>query len=98
MAPELFLEDGVHSYASDLWSLGCVLFRSTLSLSLHPLSSLTSLYVYHPSYEMGAGRPPFVSRSFEELWQQVMFGEFHTSLLFFPSFFSCVCVCVCVKI
>ncbi|KAK1294365.1 Serine/threonine-protein kinase TIO [Acorus calamus] len=27
MAPELFLEGGVHSYASDFWALGCVLYE-----------------------------------------------------------------------
>ena len=27
MAPELFLEEGVHSYKSELWSLGCVLYE-----------------------------------------------------------------------
>jgi serine/threonine-protein kinase ULK4 len=27
MAPELFLEGGVHSFASDLWSLGCMLYE-----------------------------------------------------------------------
>lgn len=27
MAPELFREDGVHSTASDLWALGCVLYE-----------------------------------------------------------------------
>ena len=27
MAPELFQKQGVYSYASDLWSLGCVLFE-----------------------------------------------------------------------
>lgn len=27
MAPELFEEGGVHSYASDLWGLGCVLYE-----------------------------------------------------------------------
>lgn len=27
MAPELYHQEGVHSYASDLWALGCVLFE-----------------------------------------------------------------------
>ena len=27
MAPELFSTDGVHSFASDFWSLGCVLYE-----------------------------------------------------------------------
>jgi serine/threonine-protein kinase ULK4 len=27
MAPELFLPEGLHSYASDFWSLGCVLYE-----------------------------------------------------------------------
>ena len=27
MAPELFLEGGVHSYQSDMWSLGCILYE-----------------------------------------------------------------------
>ena len=27
MAPELFQEDGIHSFYSDLWSLGCVLYE-----------------------------------------------------------------------
>lgn len=27
MAPELFREGGVHSYASDFWALGCVLYE-----------------------------------------------------------------------
>ncbi|OEL26495.1 Serine/threonine-protein kinase RUNKEL [Dichanthelium oligosanthes] len=27
MAPELFREEGVHSYASDFWALGCVLYE-----------------------------------------------------------------------
>lgn len=27
MAPELFSEEGVHSFQSDVWALGCVLFE-----------------------------------------------------------------------
>lgn len=27
MAPELFMEDGIHSTASDLWAFGCVLYE-----------------------------------------------------------------------
>jgi serine/threonine-protein kinase ULK4 len=27
MAPEIFQDEGVHSYYSDMWSLGCVLYE-----------------------------------------------------------------------
>jgi len=27
MAPELFLNDGVHSFQSDMWSLGCLIYE-----------------------------------------------------------------------
>lgn len=49
MAPELFQDGGVHSFASDLWALGCVM------------------------YECFAGRPPFVSKSFTELVNAVLY-------------------------
>jgi serine/threonine-protein kinase ULK4 len=34
ISPELLLLEGVHSYASDLWSLGCLLFE--LNTGRHP--------------------------------------------------------------
>jgi len=37
MAPELFQESGVHSFYSDFWSLGCVLFE--LASGKPPFSS-----------------------------------------------------------
>jgi len=27
MAPELFVDGGVYSFASDIWSFGCILFE-----------------------------------------------------------------------
>jgi serine/threonine-protein kinase ULK4 len=29
MAPELFSDDGIHSFSSDFWALGCVLYEMT---------------------------------------------------------------------
>jgi len=43
MAPELFTKQGVYSYASDLWSLGCVLFEMASGKPPFSSSSLKEL-------------------------------------------------------
>lgn len=42
MAPELF-QDGVHSFASDLYSLGCVLYELASGSPPYVESSITQL-------------------------------------------------------
>ncbi|KAL0393193.1 UNVERIFIED_CONTAM: Serine/threonine-protein kinase RUNKEL [Sesamum radiatum] len=41
MAPELFQDGGVHSYASDFWALGCVLYVILAGLHLFRKNSLS---------------------------------------------------------
>ena len=43
MAPELFRADGVHSYASDAWALGCVLYECAAGAPPFVSASLTEL-------------------------------------------------------
>ena len=43
MAPELFTERGVHSYASDLYALGCVLYECCVGKPSFVSNSLTEL-------------------------------------------------------
>jgi serine/threonine-protein kinase ULK4 len=43
MAPELFSEGGVFSYASDLWSFGCILFEFMTGETPYKSSSLSKI-------------------------------------------------------
>ena len=52
MAPELFTEQGVASYASDLWALGCLLYKmasgSTPFLSQNQDDTVSKIHNYQP--------------------------------------------------
>lgn len=43
MAPELFTDDGVHSFQSDVWALGCVLYEMATGKPPFAASSLQEL-------------------------------------------------------
>lgn len=43
MAPELFTDSGVHSFQSDVWALGCVLYEMATGKPPFSASSLTEL-------------------------------------------------------
>ena len=40
MAPELFNEEGVYSFQSDIWALGCVLYEMSTGLPPFKASGL----------------------------------------------------------
>ena len=43
MAPELFQDEGVYSYSSDIWALGCVLYELATGHPPFVSSSFTEL-------------------------------------------------------
>ena len=91
MAPEMFTPEGVHSYATDLWALGCVLYECATGRPPFTSSSLTSLIEQILGQEP-APLPPSCSSSFRNLvfgllvkrphtrltWDQVIQHEFWT--------------------
>mmetsp|Transcript_149364 Transcript_149364/g.212372 ORF Transcript_149364/g.212372 Transcript_149364/m.212372 type:complete len:283 (+) Transcript_149364:63-911(+) len=69
MAPELFLEGGIHSFASDLWSLGCVLFE--LLTGAPPFSSVSHQQLQHLVLS-GEPPPAKASLDFKDLTVQLL--------------------------
>ena len=89
MAPEMFTQEGVHSYETDLWALGCVLYECATGRPPFTSTSLTSLIEQILEHEP-APLPPSFSTSFKNLvfgllnkrpharltWDQVIRHEF----------------------
>jgi len=91
MAPEMFTQDGVHSFATDLWALGCVLYECATGRPPFTSTSLTALIEQILEHEPAA-LPSSCSSSFKSLvfgllvkrpharltWEQVIHHEFWT--------------------
>lgn len=89
MAPEMFTQEGVHSYETDLWALGCVLYECATGRPPFTSTSLTSLIEQILGHEP-APLPSSCSMSFKNLvfgllnkrpharltWDQVIRHEF----------------------
>lgn len=91
MAPEMWSSEGVHSYATDLWALGCVLYECATGRPPFTSTSLTSLIEQILEHEP-APLPKSCSTSFQKLvsgllnkrpharltWEEVIHHEFWT--------------------
>jgi serine/threonine-protein kinase ULK4 len=91
MAPEMFTQEGVHSYATDLWALGCVLYECATGRPPFTSTSLTSLIEQILEHEP-APLPAVYGTTFKNLvsgllikrpharltWDQVINHEFWT--------------------
>ena len=89
MAPEMFTSEGVHSYATDLWELGCTLYECAAGRPPFTSTSLTSLIEqileHEPNPLPASCSTPFKSLVFGLLnkrphqrlrWDQVVNHEF----------------------
>lgn len=65
MAPELFSEAGVHSFSSDLWSLGCVLHE--LFLGSPPFTSVSSQQLATAVVTAAVPKMPGATLEFQDL-------------------------------
>lgn len=65
MAPELFQDGGVHSYFSDFWSLGCVMFE--LATGKPPFFSNSLKDLITMIVEQDFPMPEGFSREYEDL-------------------------------
>jgi len=65
MAPELFQDDGVYSFSSDIWALGCVLYE--LATGKPPFNSNNLNDLISQIVDMGTPRVDQYSQEFNDL-------------------------------
>eukprot|EP00435_Cladocopium_sp_Y103_P042672 s592_g11.t2 len=70
MAPELFSEAGVHSFSSDLWSLGCVLHE--LFLGSPPFTSVSSQQLQSLVIDAAVPKMPGATPEFQDLTSELL--------------------------
>ena len=70
MAPELFTDNGVFSFSSDIWGLGCILYEMATGKQAFPSNKLQTLI--NEVNTLTPARVPTFSDSFHDLLYKLL--------------------------